>query len=417
MELLHKRCAGLDVHNKTVVACVRIVSKTRTRREVQTFSTTTEGLLKLGDWLGEHEVTHAVMESTGVFWKPVWHVLENMVDLSLANAAEVRNLPGRKSDVNDAQWLSDLLAHGLLKRSFVPERPTEELRQLTRTRKQAVREATRHAQRIDKTLQDANIKLRTVLSKVLGKSGRAILEAMIKGESDPKKLAELSMGRARKKRPELEKALHGFVTDHHRFLLRQELDLVEALEKSIKAIEARIDEVLRPFGEAEAKLLETLPGVSSTAARVILAEIGTDMSRFPDAGHLVSWAGLCPRSDESAGKHRSRKIRKGNPWLKPVLIQCAWAAIRAPSYLKSKFYRISRGGAGKMKAIVAVAHSMLVAIYHMLSDKQAYRDLGADFFQKRDRKQLKESLTRRLENLGFEVDVRPRIAAVPAPGQ
>jgi transposase len=416
MELLHKRCAGLDVHNKTVVACVRIVSKTRTRREVQTFSTTTEGLLQLGDWLGEHEVTHAVMESTGVYWKPVWHVLEDMVDLSLANAAEVRNLPGRKSDVNDAQWLADLLAHGLLKRSFVPEREVEELRQLTRTRKQIVREATRHAQRIDKILQDANIKLRSVLSKLLGKSGRAILEAMIKGETDPKKLAELSKGLARKKRPQLEKALRGFINDHHRFLLRQELDLVDALDKSITAIETRIDEVLRPFAEAEAELLESIPGISSTAARVILAEIGKDMSRFPNAGHLVSWAGLCPRSDESAGKHRSTKIRKGSPWLKPVLIQCAWAAIRSPSYLKSKYHRICRR-AGKMKAIVAVAHAMLVAIFHMLSDKQTYRDLGADFFQKRDRKQLKESLTRRLENLGFEVDVRPRMTAVPAPVQ
>jgi transposase len=416
MELLHKRCAGLDVHNKTVVACVRIVSKTRTRREVQTFSTTTEGLLQLGDWLGEHEVTHAVMESTGVYWKPVWHVLEDMVDLSLANAAEVRNLPGRKSDVNDAQWLADLLAHGLLKRSFVPEREVEELRQLTRTRKQAVREAARHATRIDKTLQDANIKLRSVLSKVLGKSGRAILEAMINGESDPKKLADLSQGVARKKRPQLEKALRGFINDHHRFLLRQELDLVDALEKAIKAIEKRIDEVLRPFAEAEAKLLESIPGISSTAARIILAEIGKDMSRFPDAGHLVSWAGLCPRSDESAGKHRSTKIRKGSPWLKPVLIQCAWAAIRSANYLRSKFYRICNR-AGKMKAIVAVAHSMLVAVFHMLSNKQAYRDLGADFFQKRDRQRLKESLTRRLENLGFEVDVRPRMAAVPAPGQ
>jgi transposase len=396
-----------------VVACVRILSKTRTRREVQTFSTTTEGLLKLGDWLGEHEVTHAVMESTGVYWKPVWHVLEGMVDLSLANAAEVRNLPGRKSDVNDAQWLADLLAHGLLRRSFVPEREVEELRQLTRTRKQVVREAARHAQRIDKILQDANIKLRSVLSEVLGKSGRAILDAMINGESDPKKLAELSKGVARKKRPQLEKALRGFVNDHHRFLLRQELDLVDALEKSTTAIERRIEEVLRPFAEEEAELLESIPGISTTAARIILAEIGKDMSRFPDAGHLVSWAGLCPRSDESAGKRRSTKIRKGSPWLKPVLIQCAWSAIRSPGYLKSRYHRIC-GHAGKMKAIVAVAHSMLVAIYHMLSDKQTYRDLGADFFRKRDRQQLKESLTRRLENLGFEVDVRPRMAAVPA---
>lgn len=412
MELLHKRCAGLDVHKDTVVACVRLVSKTQTRRVVDTFPTTTEGLLKLGDWLGEHEVTHAVMESTGVYWKPVWHVLEGSVDLTLANANEVKNLPGRKSDVNDAQWLAVLLAHGLLKRSFVPERAVEELRQLTRTRTQLVREAARHAARIDKTLQDANIKLRSVLTKVLGKSGRAILRAMIKGESDPKKLADLAKGVARKKLPQLEKALRGFVNDHHRFLLRQHLDLVEGLEKSIEEIETRIDAVLRPFAEEEVELLETIPGISTTAARIIIAEIGPDMSRFPDAGHLVSGAGLCPRSDESAGKKRSTKIRKGNPWLKTTLIQCAWAAIRSPGYLRSLYHRI-RSRAGKMKAIVAVAHAMLVAVFHMLADKQTYRDLGERYFEQRDAERLKQSLTRRLERLGFEVELRRRAVAEP----
>jgi transposase len=412
MELLHKRCAGLDVHKDTVVACVRLVSQTRTRREVETFPTTTEGLLKLGDWLGEHEVTHAVMESTGVYWKPVWHVLESTVELTLANANEVKNLPGRKSDVNDAQWLADLLAHGLLKRSFVPEREVEELRQLTRTRTQLVREATRHAARIDKVLQDANIKMRSVLSKVLGGTGRAILRAIINGESDPKKLAALAQGRAKKKQPQLEKALRGFVRDHHRFLLGQHLDLVEALEKSIAAIEAQIDAVLRPFAEEEVELLVTMPGISYTAARIILAEIGKDMSRFPDAGHLVSWAGLCPRSDESAGKKRSTKLRKGNPWLKTTLIQCAWAAIRSPGYMRSKYHRI-RGRAGKMKAIVAVAHAMLVAIYHMLTNKKVYRDLGVDFFVQRDAERLTRVCTRQLERLGYTVELRP--ATVPNP--
>mgnify|MGYP001823091964 CR=1 FL=1 len=406
MELLHKRCAGLDVHKDTVVACVRLTSRTRTRRLVETFSTTTEGLLLLGDWLTEHEVTHAVMESTGVYWKPVWHVLEGTVELTLANANEVKNLPGRKSDVSDAQWLADLLAHGLLKRSFVPEREVEQLRQLTRTRKQVVRERARHAQRIDKILQDANIKLRSVLTRVLGESGRAIIKAMIAGEVDPKKLAELTKGVARKKRPKLAKALRGFIDDHHRFLLRQELTLVEALETSIAELEAKIDEVLRPFAEREAELLESLPGISGTAARVVIAEIGIDMSRFPTAGHLVSWAGLCPRSDESAGKRRSTKIRKGNPWLKTTLIQCAWAAIRSGGYLRARYHRI-RARAGKMKAIVAVAHAMLVAIYHMLSGRQSYRDLGADFFVRRDRERVTQSLTRRLENLGYAVELRP----------
>lgn len=416
MELLHKRCAGLDVHKDTVVACVRIASSSRTRREVATFSTTTAGLLRLGDWLAEHEVTHAVMESTGVYWKPVWHVLESVVELTLANAHEVKNLPGRKSDVSDAQWLADLLAHGLLKRSFVPERAIEELRQLTRTRTQLVRETSRHTSRIDKILQDANIKLSSVLSEVLGLSSRAILRAMIDGERDPKRLAELTKGLARKKRPQLEVALHGFVNDHHCFLLRQHLDLVEGLERSIAAIEAKIDEVLRPFAEKEAALLETMPGISSTAARIIIAEIGTDMSRFPDAGHLVSWAGLCPRSDESAGKKRSTKIRKGKPWLKTTLIQCAWAAIRSQGYLRSLYHRIT-SRAGKMKAIVAVAHSMLAAIYQMLASKQSYRDLGADFFQRHDADRLRRSCVRKLERLGYEVQLHPIAVADPATGQ
>ena len=413
MELLHKRCAGLDVHKDTVVACARIVSRTATRRELETFPTTTAGLLRLADWLTEHEVTHAVMESTGVYWKPVWHVLEGHVDLSLANAGEVKNLPGRKSDINDAQWLSDLLAHGLLKRSFVPERPIEELRELTRTRKQLVHEKTRNAQRIDKILQGANIKMRSVLSKVLGHSGRAILRAMIEGESDPKVLAALAQGSARKKIPQLEQALRGFVREHHRFLLRQHLELVEALEKSIAEIETRIDEVLRPFAEA-AKRLETIPGVSSIAARVIIAEIGVDMSRFPNEGHLASWAGLCPRLDESAGKHRSTKLRKGNVGLKTMLVQCAWAAVRSPGYLRAQYHRI-RARAGQMKAIVAVAHSIIGAIFHMLRGGQLYRDLGADFFDRRDRDRKLQSLTRTASRMGYELRPLEPAALTPAP--
>ena len=414
MELLHKRCAGLDVHKDTVVACVRLTSRKRTRRKVETFSTTTEGLLALGDWLTELEVTHVVMESTGVYWKPVWHVLSGVVELTLANANEVKNLPGRKSDVNDAQWLADLLAHGLLKHSFVPEREIEELRQLTRTRKQLVGECTRHIQRIDKTLQDANIKLRSVLSRVLSETGREILKAMIKGEDDPKVLAALAKGTAKRKRPQLEKALRGFVNDHHRFLLRTELELVETLEKSIAKIEAKIDEVLLPFASKEAELLISMPGIGDMAARIIIAEIGIDMSQFPSAGHLVSWAGLCPRSDESAGKKRSTRIRKGNAWLKTLLVQCAWAAIRTKGYLKSVYHRI-RSRAGSMKAIIAVARKMLAAIYHMLSKKEEYKDLGEDFFEKRDRVRLLTKLTRRIERLGFGVELTPLAVAEPAP--
>lgn len=404
MELTHKQCAGLDVHNKTVVASLRIVSGRQVRRETETFSTTTKELLRLGDWLMDNGVTHAVMESTGVYWRPVWQVLESFVDLSLANAKEVKNLPGRKSDVNDAQWLAELLAHGLLRRSFVPERPIEELRELTRTRKQTVREIARHAQRIDKLLQGANIKLRSVLSEVLGKSGKAILRAMVSGERAPKVLAGLAKGRARNKRAELEEALDGFVTDHHRFLLEQHLDAVEHLEGMVDAIEGRIEEVVRPFGET-AEMLETIPGVGKTAARIVIAEIGVDMSRFPTAGHLVSWAGLCPQLDESAGKHRSTKLRKGNPWLKTTLVQCAWAAIRSTGYLRARYHRV-RSRAGKMKAIIAVARTILVAIYHMVSDRQTYRDLGEAFFEARDRERIARTLTRRLARLGYEVELR-----------
>ena len=406
MELVHKRCAGLDVHKDTVVACVRLArSGGEVKRETRTFTTTTTGLLELGDWLMECTVTHAVMESTGVYWKPVWHVLESFVDLSLANATEVKNLPGRKSDVSDAQWLADLLAHGLLRRSFVPDKPTEELRELTRTRKQIVREITQHAQRIEKLLQGTNIKLRSVLSKVLGESGRAIIRAMIAGEKDPKKLADFAKGKARKKLRQLEKALDGFVDDHHRFLLQQHLDTVEHLERMVATIETRIEEVLRPFVEA-ADLLETIPGISKTAARVILAEAGTDMSRFPHAGALVSWAGLCPVMDESAGKKRSKKIRKGNPWLKATLTQCAWAAVRTPGYLRARYHRI-RARAGKMKAMIAVARTMMVAVYHMLRDGQTYRDLGESFFEARDRERLTRALTRRLTRLGYDVQLAP----------
>jgi transposase len=313
MELIHERCAGLDVHKETVVACVRVASGGQVQREVETFPTTTKGLLGLGDWLMERKVTHAVMESTGVYWKPVWHVLEGFVDLSLANANEVRNLPGRKSDISDSQWLADLLAHGMLRRSFVPERAIEELRELTRTRKQTVRDITRHAQRLEKLLQGANIKMLSVLSQVLGKSGRAILRAMIAGERDPKKLAGLAQGSARKKEAALAEALDGFITDHHRFLLRQHLDTVEHLEAMVEAIETRIDDVLRPFAWAAA-LLETIPGISETAARVLIAEFGVDMGRFPTAGHLVSWAGLCPRP----GRERRQETLDQDPQGQPL---------------------------------------------------------------------------------------------------
>jgi transposase len=304
MEVLYPRCAGLDVHAKNVVACVRIASRATVTYEHRTVSTNTRGLLDLADWLTARGVTHVAMEATGVYWKPVWHVLEDHVTLVLANAMHIRNIPGRKSDKNDATWISDLLALGLIRSSFVPPAPIQELRDLTRTRKQLVREIARHTQRLQKTLEDANVKLTEVISNILGTSGRAILTALVAGETDPARLASLTSGRLKATRAELTEALHGRVTAHHRFMLQLHLTQIAALDTAVADVEARIREALVPF-RAAVSLLTTMPGVSDTAAAVIVAEIGDDMSKFPSAGHLLSWAGLCPRLDESAGKRRS----------------------------------------------------------------------------------------------------------------
>jgi transposase len=405
MEVMHQRCAGLDVHKDTVVACVRVVRERDVFQEVRTFDTTTQGLLALSDWLSEHGCTHAAMESTGVYWKPVWHVLEASLELVLANATHIRNVPGRKTDVNDATWIADLLAHGLIRGSFVPPVAVQELRDLTRTRKQLVREVAQHTQRIQKTLEDANIKMTGIVSDVLGKSGRAILEALIAGETDPEKLVELTAGRLKAPRAKLVEALRGRIRKHHRFLLKLHLAQVDALHAAVRELEARLGETLEPF-QRNIDLLITIPGISEVTARVMVSEIGFDMSRFPSAGHLVSWAGLCPRSDESAGKRRSTRIRKGAPWLKTTLVQASWAAVRVKgSYLRALFLRL-KARRGPMKAIVAVAASILVSAFHMLRDGVAYRELTAAHFDRRDTAKLAKRLVRRLEDLGLRVDVR-----------
>jgi len=405
MEVQHLRCAGLDVHKDTVVACVRVVRERDVFQEVKTFDTTTQGLLALSDWLGEHGCTHAAMESTGVYWKPVWHVLEASIDLVLANAMHIRNLPGRKTDVNDATWIADLLAHGLIRSSFVPPTHVQELRDLTRTRKQLVREIAQHTQRIQKTLEDANIKMTGLFSDILGKSGRAILEAIIAGESDPERLVDLTSGRLKAPRVKLVEALRGRVRDHHRFLLKLHLAQVDALQLAVRDVEARLGEALQPF-HRNIDLLTTIPGISATTARVMVSEIGFDMVRFPSAAHLVSWAGLCPRSDESAGKRRSTRIRKGAPWLKTTLVQASWAAVRAKdSYSRAQFYRL-KARRGPMKAIIAVAASILTAAYHMLRDGVPYRELTAQHFDRRDKGKLAKRLIRRLEDLGLHVEVK-----------
>lgn len=403
MEVLYPRCAGLDVHKDTVVAAVRCVS-VPIHHEVKTFATTTRGIIELAEWLTSHSCTHVALEATGVYWKPVWHLLEEDFEMVLANAQHVRNVPGRKTDVNDAAWLADLLAHGLIRGSFVPPARIQELRDLTRTRKQLVRETSQHVLRIQKVLEDANVKLASVLSSIVGQSGRAMLDAIVEGEVDPERLATLAVGTARKKQAELVEALRGRVTAHHRSMIKLHLGLFDALQAAIAEVDTTLGKTLAPI-QKNARLLTTMPGVSDVVAQVVLAEIGTDMNRFPSPGHLVSWAGLCPRNDESAGKRRSTKLRKGAPWLKTTLVTAAWAAIRKKdTYLRAQYHRIKTRRGGK-KAILAVAASMLTACFFMLRDGVEYRELGADYLDKRDASLTVNRLVRRLRDLGVSVEI------------
>jgi transposase len=407
MEVLYQRCCGLDVHKETVVACLRVVFGGEVVREVRTFETTTASLMALSEWLAENGCTHVAMEATGVYWKPVWHILDDGdFQLILANAAHVKNVPGRKTDVNDATWLADLLAHGLIRASFVPDTQTQELRTLLRTRKQLVREKSSHILRVQKTLEDANIKLDSVITDVMGMSGRAMIEALIAGESNPAKLARLANYRLKASQENLREALRGRVTKQHRFLLRLHLNQIDALDASIATIDQQVQAGIAPFRFA-VQHVTSIPGVSDLGAQVIVSEIGTDMSRFPSDGHLISWAGICPRNDESAGKRRSNRLRKGAPWLKTTLVQCAWAAVRKKdSYLKSQFLRI-KARRGPKKAIMAVAASILTAIYHMLKDGTLYQDLGSNHFQNRSKGQQTKRLVKRLADLGYDVALTP----------
>lgn len=403
MDVLYPRCAGLDVHKDKVVACVRCVTAPEAR-EVRAFGTTTRDLLALGDWIASFDCSHVAMEATGVYWKPVWALLEGRFELILANAAHIRNVPGRKTDINDAMWIADLLAHGLITSSFVPPAEIQQLRDLTRTRKQLVREISQHSLRIQKVLETANIKLASVLSDILGQSGRAMLKAIIAGEDNPQRLAELAKGTARQKRSELVEALRGQITDHHRTMLRLHLELIEALETALRQVDATVGKTLAPISYA-ADLLKTIPGISDVVAHVIIAEIGADMTRFPSAGHLISWAGLCPRNDESAGKRRSTRVRKSGTWLKTTLVTAAWAAVRKhDSYLRSQFLRL-KARRGPKKAIIAVAASMLTAAYYMLRDRLEYRDLGPHYLDSLDKTKAINRLVRRLNQLGCQVEL------------
>ena len=412
MEVLHPRCCGLDVHKETVVACVRRVIDGKTVKEVRTFSTTTADLMALSEWLTENQCTHIAMEATGVYWKPVWHILDDgEFELVLANAAHIKNVPGRKSDVKDADWVSDLLAHGLIRASFVPDSPTQDMRTLVRTRKQLTREKSRHILRIQKTLEDANIKLDSVITDIMGLSGRKMIEALIAGETDPAKLARLADPRVKAPREALHQALRGRVTRQHRFLLRLHLDQIGALDAAIAKIDQEVEAGLAPFRTA-VQQVSSVPGIKNLAAVQILSEIGTDMSRFASDAHLRSWACICPRSDESAGKRRSTRIRKGSPWLKTTLVQCAHSAARTKgSYFEALYHRI-RARRGVKKAIVAVAASILTTIYHMLKDGTLYKDLGPNHFDQRTKERQKNRLVQRLADLGYAVELAPLPASV-----
>ena len=409
MDIVVACCAGLDVHKKTVGACRRCLqSNGKVRKEVRTFGTMTADLLALSDWLAEADVTQVAMESTGVYWKPIWNVLESRFQMLLVNARHIKQVPGRKTDVKDAEWIAQLLQHGLLRGSFVPCTPQRELRELTRQRKQLIQARAAVANRIQKVLEDANIKLASVATDVLGVSGRAMLEAIIAGQEDPEVLAEMARRRLRSKIPELRLALRGRVTDHHRFLLRLLLDEVAQQDGLIARLSARITEVMpAPFAEAVQRLV-TIPGIDERAAENILAEVGTDMGQFPSAGHLASWTGMCSGNRESAGKRQSGKTPKGNRWLRAMLVQAAWAASHTKNTYLSAQYRRLAGRRGKKRALVALGHTLLVIIYQVLKGRTGYRELGPDYFDRLDTERLTRTLVRRLERLGHKATLQPQ---------
>ena len=403
MEVVYPRCCGLDIHKKLVVACVITPGDdSAPRKEVRSFATTTDDLLTLGDWLAERGVTHVAMESTGVYWQPIYNLLEDRFELLLVNAQHIKAVPGRKTDVRDCEWIADLLRHGLLRASFVPNREQRELRDLSRYRTALVQERSAEVNRLQKSLEGANIKLAAVATDSMGKSGREILAELVAGSADAVALAQLAKGRLRETIPQLERALAGRVGPHQRFLVAQHLGHIDYLDEAIARLSAEIAERLRPL-EDELARLDEIPGVGRTTAEVILAELGTDMRRFPTERHAASWAAMCPGNHESAGKRRSGKTRKGNRHLRAALTEAAQAAGRTKdTYLGAQYRRLA-ARRGKKRAALAVGHSILIIAYHLLEEGTSYRDLGGDYFDRRDQRALEHRLVQRLEALGNKV--------------
>ncbi len=407
MDVLHERCCGLDVHKKSVVACLLTPGVGgEAQKEVRTFGTVTQDVLALCDWLREAGCTHVAMESTGVYWKPLYNVMEGHFEVLVVNAQHVKTVPGRKTDVGDAEWIADLLQHGLLRGSFIPPAPQRELREFTRYRISLMQERARTINRLQKTLEGANIKLASVASDITGVSGRGMLEGLLAGQADPKVLAELARGRLRQKRGELERALTGLVQPHHRFLIAEHLSHLDYLDEAVERVNSQIEERVRPF-QQEIEILDSITGVGERAAQALLAEMGADMGRFPDAAHLSSWAGVCPGNDQSAGKRRSGKTSKGNAWLRQILVEAAHGAARSKNtYLAAQYRHLARRR-GKKKAEFAVAHSILVIAYHLLTRKEYYRDLGPNYYDERNRQYATRAAVCWLERLGYQVALAP----------
>ena len=412
MQIIHDCCCGLDVHAKTVVACLI----KHGRKQILTFSTMTDDLLRLLDWLTAEGCTHVAIESTGVYWRPVFNILEGSLEVILVNARHVKAVPGRKTDVKDCEWLADLLRHGLLKASFIPPLEIRELRELTRYRNSIVREQATISNRIQKIAESGNIKLSQVASDALGVSGRLMLRALAGGETDVEKMSELARARLRNKKGELKRALEGRLTCAQRWVLAELLDRYEELEAAIKKVNEQIrkevEESADPFVREAIELLDTIPGVGEPVAQIIVSEMGVDMRRFPTDKHLASWAGMCPGNNESAGKRKSGKTTKGSQYLRAALVQAAWAASRTKgTYLRAQYQRLVKR-MGKNKALVAVGHSILVICYHVLSSRGSYQEMGGDYFDRRNLQDQRERLIRKLQSLGLKVTVEePEVAA------